>query len=61
MNRKLDSETAAIINLVRTCQAFNALPLPGGLFDQDAYFVYCAQIVLAADAERANREQKKGG
>jgi hypothetical protein len=57
MGRKLDDETAEIIALVRTCQAMNVLPLAGGLFDQDSYFVYLLQQVISADTKKAERDR----
>lgn len=52
MNRKPDAEVLSILRLVRLCQSLNALPGPGGLLDQDAYFVYLVEKVLSYDEER---------
>jgi hypothetical protein len=58
MNRDIDEEVGQIVTLIRLCQSLNVLPLPGGLFDQDSYFVYLLQLVLVADAEKAKRDAK---
>jgi hypothetical protein len=59
MSRPADRDVVQVVNLVRMCQAFQALPLPGGLFNQDAYFVYLTNIVLEADNKRQERETAK--
>ena len=59
MNRKADDEVLQILSLVRLCQAMRVLPQPGGLLDQDSYFVFVLQNVLIADAKRAELDQKR--
>ncbi len=48
-----------LINITNTCQAFNCLPSPGGLLDQDSYLVHGMQLVLEAQAERQKMDQEK--
>lgn len=59
MNRKADPEVAAIMNAVNTCQVLHCLPRPGGLFDQDSFFVEVMQIVLVAQQERNEKDSKQ--
>jgi hypothetical protein len=59
MNRPMDMEVTEIVRLVRLCQATSNLPQAGGLFDQDAYFVYVLEKVLVADQERVELERSK--
>lgn len=59
MQREADEEVMGIISLVRTCEAFHTLPLPGGVFDQDAYFVFLYEIVAQADYEKQRLEDAK--
>jgi hypothetical protein len=48
-----------MVGHIRTCQALNCLPVAGGLFDQPWNFVVMTMMVLGADAERQELEQKK--
>jgi len=59
MNRPPDEEVLNILKVVRMCQTLNVLPLAGGLFDQDSYFVECYEAVMMADAERTERDSKR--
>jgi len=59
MKRKMDPEVEEIVKLVRLCQLTNSLPRAGGLLDQDAYFVYCYELVAEADAEKQKLEQAR--
>jgi hypothetical protein len=59
MKRKVDPEVAEILSVVRLCQAMNTLPRPGGLFDQDALFVYLLERVLLADQKKAELDQAR--
>jgi len=59
MKRKTDEEVIGIVNLVRMCQSLRALPQAGGVYDQDAYFVFLYQIVVEADNERQRLDQAK--
>lgn len=59
MKRPPDEEVVTIVNMVRLCQALNTLPFAGGLVDQDSYFVYLFQIVLAADEKRQELDQAR--
>ena len=59
MQREADEEVLGIVSLVRMCEQFHTLPLPGGMFDQDAYFVYLAEAVAMADQEKRRLEDAK--
>lgn len=59
MNRKPDPEVTQILAVVRTCQSMRCLPQAGGLLDQDSCFVFLLQVVLLADMEREQIEQKR--
>jgi hypothetical protein len=59
MQRAADEEVQGIVSLVRMCEKYHTLPLPGGLFDQDAYFVYLAEAVAMADQEKQRLEDAK--
>ncbi len=59
MNKKPDVEVASILRLVRLCQNMNTLPAPGGLLDQDSYFVYLFEQVLHADEEKAELDRAR--
>ena len=52
MKRPADPEVVMVVNMVRMCQKMNTLPTAGGLLDQDSYFVYLLNVVLAADEKR---------
>jgi hypothetical protein len=59
MNRDPDDEVRFAIEMTQLCQALNCLPGPGGLLQQDSYYVWMMQIVLHAEAEKAQREQER--
>jgi hypothetical protein len=59
MKRPADWEVITIVNMVRMCQKMNTLPSVGGLLDQDAYFVYLLNVILAADEKRAELDQAR--
>lgn len=59
MNRKMDFEVAGIVRLVRLCQSLSVLPQPGGLLDQDSYFVFLLEHVLLADQRRQELDNAK--
>jgi hypothetical protein len=39
------------------CTKLGCLPGPGGLLDQDAYYVYMMQCVIEAQAELEQKEE----
>ncbi|GAK61807.1 hypothetical protein U27_02640 [Candidatus Vecturithrix granuli] len=52
--------------LYNYCKTFHVLPQPGGLFEQDAYYMLLLDFVIAAvnektaqDAEEARRRAKR--
>jgi hypothetical protein len=55
----MDPEVAEVISIVRLCQSMATLPRAGGLFDQDALFVYLLERVLFADQKKADLERSK--
>lgn len=59
MNRPPTERVATLIELAYTCEAFNTLPGPGGLLDQDWYLVEGLRMVKLAQAERAEVESKR--
>lgn len=59
MNRNADAEVIAILRLVRMCQNTNSLPGPGGLLDQDSYYMYLFEHVLRYDDERQQIDQAR--
>jgi len=59
MKRKMDPEVAEVISIVRLCQSMGTMPRAGGLFDQDALFVYLLERVLLADQKKADLEAAK--
>lgn len=59
MNRRPSAEVEALLEMVRMCQDLHVLPQPGGLRDQDAYFVFLYKHVLLADQERAKLDQSR--
>ena len=59
MKRQTDQEVIGIVNLVRMCQELRALPQVGGIYDQDAYFVFLYQTVVDADRERQRLDQAR--
>lgn len=38
------------------CQTYNALPGPGGIFDQDAYVIYGLQAISMAISEKEKKD-----
>jgi hypothetical protein len=63
---KDDFEAKIAMELASMCEALHCLPQAGGLLDQDSYYVYMLQAVLAAnqkkhEMEQAEREVKRGG
>lgn len=59
MSREADLEVLQAIDLVRLCQATSTLPLPGGLLDQDSYFVFLLKTILKADEEKQQLERAR--
>jgi hypothetical protein len=54
-----EEELGQMLGIIRTCQALNCLPTAGGLVDQPWNFVVMTMMVMGADAERQELEQKK--
>lgn len=59
MKREADPEVIQVVNMVRLCQTINCLPQPGGLLDQDAYFIFLMLAVMQADDEKAELDKAK--
>jgi hypothetical protein len=45
--------------LVNVCEQMHCLPLPGGLFDQDSFFVYGMDIVVEAKKIKEDEDERK--
>jgi hypothetical protein len=62
-NSQLDNRTSKLaqhlVGIVHTCERMHCLPEAGGLFDQDSFFVYGMNIVLAAIRAREVDEEKR--
>jgi hypothetical protein len=59
MNKEQDPEVAETLSLIRLCQSVGALPMAGGLLDQDSYFIYLLEQVMLIDQEKEERDRKK--
>lgn len=49
-----------MIRITSMCRAFNCLPGPGGLLQQDSYLMDGMGFVVEAVNEREELEQKRG-
>jgi hypothetical protein len=47
------------MQIVNNCEALHCLPSQGGLFDQDAYFMFIYNIVAEARAVKDQIERSK--
>lgn len=56
MNGAPDSDIAYLANITGMCEAFNCLPKPGGLFDQDVVLIEGMRIVKQAKSERERKD-----
>ena len=52
---------AEAIELTNLCQELHCLPGAGGLLDQDSKHVWLMKLVLAAQVEKAHKDQRMGG
>ena len=59
MKRPADEEVLTILRIVRACQDLGVLPEPGGLFAQDALFVFLLDTVLQADHEKQKLDEAR--
>lgn len=60
MRRPPDPDVVEIVTLTNLCQAFNQLPKPGGILDQDSYTMFLMTEVLKAQNEASENEARKG-
>lgn len=56
MSAKPDGETAFAIELAALCKTLRQLPKPGGILDQDSYYMLLIKLALEAFNEKDERE-----
>lgn len=54
-----DYEVISVIEITNMCEAFNVLPLQGGLMDQPAELITKIQSVLIVKNERHEKEMEE--
>jgi hypothetical protein len=52
-------EAREFLSIVSLCQEYHTLPRSGGLFDQDALFVYLLSAVMGFAEEKRQLEENK--
>jgi len=59
LKRKMEADVAEAVELTIMCQEFHTLPCAGGLYDQDSYDVWRMGLVLEAQVERAELDERR--
>lgn len=59
MNREADEETEFAIELTGLCKELHVLPGPGGLLEQDAYYVHLLKAGLRGINKKNEVETEK--
>lgn len=52
-----DEELTTTVSLIRACKSLGALPRPGGLLDQDSFFIHMVSVYDEAMEERVERDK----
>lgn len=56
---QVDVDVATVLNVIDLCKDMRAMPLPGGLFDQDSLFVYLYELVFQWRQTRQELDERK--
>jgi hypothetical protein len=56
---EVDAGADEVMKMIALCRSFHVLPRPGGLLDQDSFFVHMASAAEQALAERTQRETQR--
>ncbi len=57
--KTLDTDVGSMLRIINTCENMHVLPTPGGLFEQDALFMYIYDYVGQVRATRAELDKYK--
>jgi len=54
-----DEDGPAVVSLISACKSLGAMPRPGGVLQQDSFFVHMLRIYDEAMEERRARDQER--
>ena len=56
---KVSADAIELLNLVDICKEMRTLPIEGGIFDQDVFFIYALKNIMIWRSQRQELEQRK--
>lgn len=54
----MEEDVAEALTITHLCQELHCLPRTGGLLDQDSFYVWMMEQVIAAEREKEARDNK---